>query len=129
MKSKLYVACLATIAILAGVSAAVNAADVRVLPSGQVPNDRRLGPLKELSGHYFPFEVPTSRHQWEKLCSRSVKVLLSRTSITRLVPLLSCVGLSSDAAPPASISRVNFRPIGSLVPSNVWTENESPAMK
>jgi len=22
---------------------------------GQVPNDRRLGPLKELSGDYFPF--------------------------------------------------------------------------
>jgi len=33
---------------------------------GQVPNDRRLGPLKELSGDYFPFEVPKSRQQWEQ---------------------------------------------------------------
>ncbi|MBL7185746.1 MAG: acetylxylan esterase [Phycisphaerae bacterium] len=64
MKCKLYVA--ATIAILAAVSAEVNAADVRVLPPGQVPNDRRLGPLKELSGDYFPFEVPKSRQQWEQ---------------------------------------------------------------
>jgi dienelactone hydrolase len=33
---------------------------------GQVPNDRRLGPLKELSGDYFPFEVPKSPQQWEQ---------------------------------------------------------------
>jgi len=33
---------------------------------GQVPNDGRLGPLKELSGDYFPFEVPKSRQQWEQ---------------------------------------------------------------
>jgi len=65
MKSGLYVVCLAAAAVLAGMSARVKAVDVRVLPSGQLPNDRRLGPLKELSGDYFPFEVPKSRQLWE----------------------------------------------------------------
>ncbi|MHC4700092.1 MAG: alpha/beta hydrolase family protein, partial [Planctomycetota bacterium] len=65
MKSGLCIVCLATSAILAGMSAEVTSADVRVLPKGQVPKDRRLGPLKELSGDYFPFVVPKSRQQWE----------------------------------------------------------------
>ncbi|MHC4166916.1 MAG: acetylxylan esterase family protein [Planctomycetota bacterium] len=65
MKSKLHVVCLTTTVILVAMTTAVNAVDVRVLPSGEVPDDRRLGPLKELSGHYFPFVVPKSRQQWE----------------------------------------------------------------
>ena len=56
----------ATIAILVEMSVDLNAADIRVLPRNQVPNDRRLGPLKELRGDYFPFEVPKSRRQWEQ---------------------------------------------------------------
>lgn len=35
----------------------------RVLPEGQVPNDRRLEPPKDLNG-YFPMEVPESRDAW-----------------------------------------------------------------
>ena len=66
MKSKLYIASLAAIVILAQMSVNLNAADIRVLPRNQVPNDRRLGPLKELSGDYFPFKVPKSRQQWEQ---------------------------------------------------------------
>ena len=37
----------------------------RVLPPGEVPQDVRLGPLKDLEG-YFPFTVPASREAWEK---------------------------------------------------------------
>lgn len=66
MESKFYVACMTVSVVFAGVSAEVFALDVRVLPPGQVPNDRRLGPLKELSGCYFPFEVPESPDQWEQ---------------------------------------------------------------
>lgn len=42
----------------------VDGADMRVLPRDQVPNDRRLGPLTELRGDYFPFLVPESQEQW-----------------------------------------------------------------
>jgi len=66
MKSKLYIASLAAIVILVQMSINLNAADVRVLPKNQIPNDRRLGPLKELSGDYFPFKVPKSQQQWEQ---------------------------------------------------------------
>ena len=37
----------------------------RVLLDGQVPNDGRLGELKDLNG-YFPFVPPASREQWEQ---------------------------------------------------------------
>ncbi|HYR57966.1 MAG TPA: hypothetical protein VEO95_05035, partial [Chthoniobacteraceae bacterium] len=42
------------------------AADVpRALPPGQLPDDARLGPLKELDG-YFPWTPPAAREAWEK---------------------------------------------------------------
>ncbi|HYR58094.1 MAG TPA: alpha/beta hydrolase family protein [Chthoniobacteraceae bacterium] len=42
------------------------AADVpRALPPGQLPDDARLGLLKELDG-YFPWTPPASREAWEK---------------------------------------------------------------
>ena len=66
MKSKLCIYFLMTIAALAGIDIEAIAEDTRVLPPDQVPNDRRLGPLKELSGHYFPFEIPESPKQWEQ---------------------------------------------------------------
>lgn len=37
---------------------------VRVFEPGQLPNDSRLQPLKDLNGH-FPFEVPQSKPEWE----------------------------------------------------------------
>ena len=66
MRPKLYIVCLVAAAILTRTYAEGNEADLRVLPRGQVPNDRRLGKLKELRGCYFPFEVPKSRQQWEQ---------------------------------------------------------------
>jgi len=66
MKFKLFVVYLGMLVILAGVSREVNAENLRVLPPGKVPNDRRLGRLKELSGDYFPFIVPKSRQKWEQ---------------------------------------------------------------
>ena len=66
MRLRLYIVCLVTVTILTRTYAEGNEADLRVLPRGQVPNDRRLGKLKELRECYFPFEVPNSRQQWEQ---------------------------------------------------------------
>lgn len=43
----------------------LEAAGPRVLPDGQVPDDRRLDPPKDLNG-YFPFVVPKTKQAWEK---------------------------------------------------------------
>lgn len=40
-------------------------ADVKVLPDGRVPADKRLAPLKDLNG-YFPLEVPATKEEWAK---------------------------------------------------------------
>src|SRR5271155_465457 len=41
----------------------------RVLPEGQLPNDMRLGPLKDLDG-YFPFKPCESPAQWAARAGR-----------------------------------------------------------
>jgi hypothetical protein len=38
---------------------------LRVLPEGQLPQDKRLGPLLDLNG-YFPFSPPSSREAWQR---------------------------------------------------------------
>lgn len=40
-----------------------SAAEVRVLPPGELPRDARLAPLKDLDG-YFPFTPPASPEAW-----------------------------------------------------------------
>lgn len=42
-----------------------SAAGPRVLPPGQLPDDKRLEPLKDLNG-YFPFAPPKSKQEWEQ---------------------------------------------------------------
>src|SRR5438552_18328320 len=42
---------------------------LRVLPAGKLPDDRRLGPLKENTG-YFPFTPPKTRDEWEDRAER-----------------------------------------------------------
>ncbi len=44
---------------------AVLADGPRVLPAGQVPNDKRLGPLKDLNA-YFPFTPSKSKQEWDQ---------------------------------------------------------------
>ena len=44
---------------------AAQAAAPRVLPAGQLPNDKRLGKLKNLDG-YFPFTPSASKEAWEQ---------------------------------------------------------------
>ncbi|MDX1946418.1 MAG: acetylxylan esterase [Pirellulaceae bacterium] len=45
------------------------AAPPRVLPEGNLPNDVRLAPRKELDG-YFPLTVPKSPAEWERRAER-----------------------------------------------------------
>lgn len=59
------------VAVVLGVSAAHGADSPpthRVLPEGQLPEDRRLGPLKDRNG-YFPFTPPGSPGEWSKRAS------------------------------------------------------------
>jgi hypothetical protein len=42
-----------------------SAADLRVLPAGQLPKDARLEPLKDENG-YFPFVPPKTREAWQQ---------------------------------------------------------------
>jgi len=61
----LLAACLALTLLLFGSAIATRAEAPRVLPSGQLPHDSRLGPLKNLDG-YFPFHPFASREAWTK---------------------------------------------------------------
>jgi acetyl xylan esterase AXE1 len=53
----------------------LSAAVPRALPAGEVPNDSRLQPLKELGG-YFPFTPPKSKHEWEERAERVRRQIL-----------------------------------------------------
>jgi dienelactone hydrolase len=53
----------------------VFAAAPRVLPAGQLPDDHRLEPLKDLDG-YFPFTPPTSKEAWAKRAERVRRQIL-----------------------------------------------------
>jgi dienelactone hydrolase len=55
---------LAVMLVLFG-SATAWAEAPRVLPEGRLPEDKRLGPLKDLNG-YFPFHPCASREAWAK---------------------------------------------------------------
>lgn len=60
---RLLLTCL-PLAMLIGTVAA-DASGPRALPEGSLPQDVRLGPLKDLNG-YFPFIVPESREAWKR---------------------------------------------------------------
>jgi dienelactone hydrolase len=47
----------------------------RVLPAGQLPDDARLQPPKDLDG-YFPFTPPTSKADWAKRAERVRRQIL-----------------------------------------------------
>ena len=47
----------------------------RALPNGEVPNDRRLEPLKDLNG-YFPFTPSASPAAWQDRAERVRRQML-----------------------------------------------------
>lgn len=56
---------LTTLTLATAISPLAIGAGPRALPPGQLPDDHRLGPLRDLNG-YFPFIPPTSREEWKK---------------------------------------------------------------
>ncbi len=61
--------------VLIAFSLLTHAEGPRVLPAGQVPNDVRLKPLKDLDG-YFPFTPPTSKTDWAQRSERVRRQIL-----------------------------------------------------
>jgi len=61
---------------------AVDAAadSLRVLPPGKMPEDRRLGPPKNLDG-YFPFSPPASKEAWQGRAERVRRQVLVATGL------------------------------------------------
>lgn len=56
---------LIAIALVISTQHFASAAGPRVLPIGELPDDKRLEPLKDLNG-YFPFTPPKSKQEWEQ---------------------------------------------------------------
>ncbi len=52
----------------------------RVLPEGKLPDDIRLGPLKNLDS-YFPMTPPASREEWERRAERVRRQVLVATGL------------------------------------------------
>jgi len=52
----------------------------RVLPEGQMPNDQRLEPPKDLNG-YFPFIVPKTKEAWETRAAKLRRRVLVATGL------------------------------------------------
>ena len=47
----------------------------RVLPAGQLPQDKRLGPLLDLDG-YFPFTPCSTREAWQQRAAQLPRQVL-----------------------------------------------------
>ena len=58
----------------------VRAAAPRVLPAGQLPDDKRLQPLKDLNG-YFPFTPSESKEAWQRRAERVRRQILVATGL------------------------------------------------
>ena len=59
---------------------AARAEVTRVLPPGRLPDDQRLGPLKDLNG-YFPFVPCKSKDEWAVRAERLRRQLLVATGL------------------------------------------------
>jgi dienelactone hydrolase len=70
----------AALVLFLGFLEAAHADAVRVLPEGQVPKDKRLGPLKDLDG-YFPFTPSRSKEDWAKRAEQVRRRILVATGL------------------------------------------------
>ncbi len=66
--------------LLLALATAARAEDTRVLPEGRLPQDKRLGPLKNLNG-YFPFTPCASRRAWAERSERVRRQMLVATGL------------------------------------------------
>ena len=66
--------------LLLALATAARAEAPRVLPEGRLPEDKRLGPLKDLNG-YFPFTPCASRQAWAERSERVRRQMLVATGL------------------------------------------------
>ena len=120
--SALLVACSGVLGALQPVSAA----GPRALPEGQLPNDTRLEPLKDLNG-YFPFKLPETREAWQRRASDLRRRILVATGLwpmpskTALNPVIhgrferdgfTVEKVYFESYPKHFVTGLLFRPIG-----------------
>lgn len=112
------------VAVMGGWASIAHAADdtVRALPAGQLPNDVRLQPVKDLDG-YFPFTPPKSKEEWEKRAAEvRQRILVSQG----LVPMptrtpLNAVIHGKIDRPEYTIEKVYFESVpGFYVTGNLY---------
>lgn len=82
---KLRTACVLLHALTVALAAQGVRAQPRVLPAGNLPQDRRLGPLKDLNG-YFPFTPSPSRDAWNVRAERVRRQVLVAEGLWPLPP-------------------------------------------
>jgi len=64
---------------------AAEESELSVLAEGQVLQDRRIDPPKDLNGH-FPFQVPKSKEEWEKRSEELRRRILVSTGLWPMPP-------------------------------------------
>ena len=98
------------------------AAPPRALPPGELPNDVRLGPLKDLDG-YFPFQPSSSRAVWQiraQQVRRDLAVALGLWPMPPKTPLNAVIHGKIDR-PDYSIEKVYFESVpGFFVTGNLY---------
>ena len=72
--------CLVLSTVIAGLAVTAWADVPRVLPAGQLPQDKRLGKLTDLNG-YFPFQPCDSPEAWAKQAERVRRQMLVATGL------------------------------------------------
>ena len=75
LSARLWIYCWILLFVPVGLVAIARAEAPRVLPPGELPNDRRLGELKTLNG-YFPFSPCASPEAWAKRSERVRRKML-----------------------------------------------------
>ena len=107
--------------LLVSVASAVDA-PLRVLPPGQLPNDQRLQPLKDLDG-YFPFKPPETPTEWfvrADRVRRELAVALGLWPMPEKTPL-NAVIYGKLERPGYTIEKVYFESVpGFFVTGNLY---------
>ena len=94
----------------------------RALPAGKLPNDRRLGPLKDLDG-YFPFSPCATTEEWStraKQIRRELAVALGLWPMPEKTPLNAVVHGRIER-PDYTVEKVYFESLpGFFVTGNLY---------
>lgn len=94
----------------------------RALPPGQLPQDRRLGPLKDLDG-YFPFTPPATTAEWKARAARvhrELSVALGLWPMPEKTPLRAVIHGRIEQ-PEYTVEKVYFESLpGFFVTGNLY---------